>query len=206
MGKQFELVASLNHDVMTSFWLYNWPRTRTPQNLNLVLWVKLRLSKLKIATSSFGRKKNFTRQTALFPSHILCKMQKQKNSHGSCMETMGAAGHGLYHHLWAVRAHCSLPLLVDYCLRLCLPPLLCHSRHQRCHHCAVKETQWLTQCTSTCVKRCFSWQQLNTHAQSVTCICSNAKLPDVQMTWLYYLVSLFHHHCLHHCWVHHQYR
>jgi hypothetical protein len=31
----------------------------------------------------------------------------------------------------------------------------------------------------------------------------HAKLPDVQMTWLYYLVSLFH---LHHCWVHHQYR
>jgi len=31
-------------------------------------------------------------------------MQKQKNSLGSRMETMGAAGHGLYHHLWDARA------------------------------------------------------------------------------------------------------
>jgi hypothetical protein len=31
-------------------------------------------------------------------------MQKQKNSQGSRMETMGAAGHGLYRHLWAARA------------------------------------------------------------------------------------------------------
>jgi hypothetical protein len=31
-------------------------------------------------------------------------MQKQKNSQGSCMETMGATGHGLYRHLWADRA------------------------------------------------------------------------------------------------------
>jgi len=51
----------------------------------------------------FGGRKNFTGQTALLPSHILCKMQKQKNSQGSCMETMGATGHVLYHHLWAAR-------------------------------------------------------------------------------------------------------
>jgi len=52
-------------------------------------------------------------QTALFPSHILRKMQKQNNSQGSCMEIMGAAGHGVYRHLWAVRARSQLPLLVD---------------------------------------------------------------------------------------------
>jgi len=54
--------------------------------------------------SSFGGRKNFTGQTALFPGHILRKMQKQKNSQGSRMETMGAAGHGLYRHLWVARA------------------------------------------------------------------------------------------------------
>jgi len=58
---------------------------------------------VKTGTSSFGGRKNFTGQTALFPSHILRKMQKQKNSQGSRMETMVAAGHGLYCHLWAVR-------------------------------------------------------------------------------------------------------
>jgi hypothetical protein len=65
----------------------------------------LRLSKLKTGSCSFGGRKNFTGQTVLLPSHILCKMQKQTNSQGSRMETMDAAGHGLYCHLWAARAH-----------------------------------------------------------------------------------------------------
>jgi hypothetical protein len=26
-GKQFEVAGSLNHDIMTSFWLHKWPRT-----------------------------------------------------------------------------------------------------------------------------------------------------------------------------------
>jgi hypothetical protein len=47
-----------------------------------------------MGTSSFSGRKNFTGQTALFPSHILRKMQKQKNSQGSRMEIMGADGHG----------------------------------------------------------------------------------------------------------------
>ena len=50
------------------------------------------LSKLKPAPSSFGGKETFIGQTALLPSYILCKMQKQKNSQGSRMETMGAGG------------------------------------------------------------------------------------------------------------------
>jgi hypothetical protein len=50
------------------------------------------LSKLKPTPSSFGGKENFTGQTALLPSYILCKMQKQKNSQGSRMETIGAGG------------------------------------------------------------------------------------------------------------------
>ncbi len=51
-----------------------------------------------------GEKTLPDRLHAFFPSHILRKMQKQKNSQGSRMETMGAAGHGLYRHLWAARA------------------------------------------------------------------------------------------------------
>jgi len=51
------------------------------------------VSKLKPAPSSFGGEKNFTGQTALFPAkYILRKMQQQKNSQGSRMETMGAGG------------------------------------------------------------------------------------------------------------------
>ena len=43
------------------------------------------LSKLhKTGCKLFWRKKKVTRQTGLFPRHILCKMQKQKNSQGSC--------------------------------------------------------------------------------------------------------------------------
>ena len=55
-----------------------------------------------MGTSSFSGRKNFTGQTVLFPSHILRTMQKQKNSQGSRMEIMGAAGYG--RHLWAARA------------------------------------------------------------------------------------------------------
>jgi len=51
-------------------------------------------------------------------------MQKQKNSQGSCMESMGAAGHGLYRHLWAIHAHCPLPLLLVFvvCVNARHPP------------------------------------------------------------------------------------
>jgi hypothetical protein len=38
---------------------------------------------VKTGPSSFGGRKYFTGQTALFPSNILRKMQKQKNSQGS---------------------------------------------------------------------------------------------------------------------------
>ena len=48
---------------------------------------------------------------------------------------MGAAGHGLYRHLWAVRARCPLPILVDCCLCLCPPPSLCRSCHRHHHRC-----------------------------------------------------------------------
>ncbi len=37
-GKQFEVAVSLNHDIMTSFWLHKCPRT---QNKRQVGWVKL---------------------------------------------------------------------------------------------------------------------------------------------------------------------
>ena len=40
----------------------------------------------------------------MFPSLILRKMQKKNNSKGIRTETMGAARHGLYRHLWAVSA------------------------------------------------------------------------------------------------------
>jgi hypothetical protein len=36
--KQFELAVSLNHDVMTSFWLHKWPRT---PKLTQLAWVYL---------------------------------------------------------------------------------------------------------------------------------------------------------------------
>ncbi len=37
--KQFEVAVSLNHEVMTSFWIHI--SDPEPQNLSLVLWVKL---------------------------------------------------------------------------------------------------------------------------------------------------------------------
>ena len=39
--KQFELAVSLNHDVMTSFWLHKWPRTRKnpgPSWVGISVW------------------------------------------------------------------------------------------------------------------------------------------------------------------------
>ena len=41
---------------------------------------------------------------------ILCKTLQKKKSHRSCMETMGAAGHGLLRCLWAIGASTSLLL------------------------------------------------------------------------------------------------
>jgi hypothetical protein len=58
----------------------------------------------------FWRGKNSSGQTSLFPSHILCKMQNRKKL---TRINRGAAGNGLYRHLWAFRVRCQLPLLVD---------------------------------------------------------------------------------------------
>jgi hypothetical protein len=58
---------------------------------------------VKTGYELFWRRKNFT-ETVLFPRHILTA----KNSEGSCMETMSAAGYGLYRHLWSFApiVHC----------------------------------------------------------------------------------------------------
>ncbi len=38
--KQFELASSLNHEVMTSFWLHKWPRTSKsdPSKVGMIVW------------------------------------------------------------------------------------------------------------------------------------------------------------------------
>jgi len=61
---------------------------------------------VKNGNELFWREKKRYWTDCVFSSHILRKMQKQKKSQESCMETMGAAGHGLYRHLcWAAQAH-----------------------------------------------------------------------------------------------------
>jgi hypothetical protein len=61
----------------------------------------------------FVGEKTSSRRTSNLFNPFLCKLQTRKNSHRTRAETMVAAGHGLYYHLWPVLVCSSQAILFN---------------------------------------------------------------------------------------------